>query len=509
MEKHAGKKLSRVLISLYHKDAIDMLLNVLNDLDVEIVSTGGTKAYISEKGYKVKSVEELTGYPSILGGRVKTMHPAIVGGILCQPDHENDQDEMLQYTISAFDMVVVDLYPFEIAAAGGASHHEIIENIDIGGITLIRAAAKNYDNVLVVPSVDYFNEIAELLRRQGGFSTLDDRRRMAAVAFQVSSHYDTMVFNYLNRGDIRVFKESISENLPLRYGENPHQQACYFGRLEEVFDQLGGKPLSYNNLLDVDAAIALMSEFPAPTFSIIKHTNPCGVATRDSIEEAWSEAIAGDPASAFGGIFISNREVDHDLALSINKIFFEVLLAPSFSDEAVGVFGEKKNRVLLKTKSFLTPDARFRSVLNGVLWQTTDYKSILPEQWKSATDRKPSPDEEKDLVFAGSIVKHLKSNAIALIKDSMLIGAGMGQTSRVDALQQALVKARKNGHSLDGAVMASDAFFPFPDCVEIAHKAGITAVLQPGGSIRDSDSIDYCNLAGMAMVMTGHRHFRH
>lgn len=509
MEKQAAKKLSRVLISLYQKDVIDTLLKVLSDLDVEIVSTGGTKTYISEKGYKVKPVEELTGYPSIFGGRVKTLHPAIVGGILCQPQRASDQDEMLHYSIAAFDMVVVDLYPFEAAASGGASHQEIIEKIDIGGITLIRAAAKNYENVLVVPSADYFDEIAKLLHRQNGVITLDDRRRMAAAAFHISSHYDTLVFNYLNKGDIRVFKESINEVLSLRYGENPHQQACYFGRLGEVFEQLGGKPLSYNNLLDVDAALALMSEFSAPTFAIIKHTNPCGIATRDSIDEAWGEAMAGDPASAFGGIFISNREVDHELAVSINEVFFEVLIAPSFSEDAYELLSAKMNRILLKSKSFLTPDARYRSLLNGVLWQTTDYKSIMPEQWEKATDRQPAPDEEKDMIFAGSVVKHLKSNAIALVKDSMLIGAGMGQTSRVDALQQAIDKARKNGHGLDGAVMASDAFFPFPDCVEIAHKAGITAVLQPGGSIRDNESVVYCNKAGMAMVITGHRHFRH
>lgn len=509
MEKQTGKKLSRALISVFNKGSVNNLLHVLNDLDIELISTGGTKNYIQEQGFAVRSVDSLTAFPPILGGRVKTLHPAIMGGILCRPDIDNDLDDMQQYNIEAIDMVVTDLYPFEAAVAQGASHQEIIEKIDIGGVTLIRAAAKNYENVLVVPSTDYFDKTAELLKLHGGYVTLEERRCMAVIAMHISSHYDTAIFNYLNQGNVVAFKESIYDSMALRYGENPHQQARFYGKPEEVFQQLSGKSLSYNNLLDIDAAMALIAEFTAPTFAIIKHTNACGIASRDSIEEAWDEAITGDPTSAFGGIFIANREVDFDLAQSINSVFFEVLLAPSFSQQAFDVLSSKKNRILLKTKPFLLPDIRYRSILNGVLWQTSDYKNAIPEQWKIVTDRMPLPDEEKDMVFANSVVKHLKSNAIALVKDSMLVGAGMGETSRVDALQQAIDRAKKHGHQLEGAVMASDAFFPFADCVEMAHKAGIGAVIQPGGSIRDSDSIDYCNKVGMAMAFTGNRHFKH
>ncbi|MDR4987884.1 MAG: bifunctional phosphoribosylaminoimidazolecarboxamide formyltransferase/IMP cyclohydrolase [Bacteroidales bacterium] len=509
MEKHPGKKLSRALISVYKKEGLQSLVEALQMHDIEIVSTGGTKQFIESLGVDVVAVEDLTSYPPILGGRVKTLHPAIFGGILCRPDKTGDRENMQTHGIQAFDMVVVDLYPFEERLSGGASHEEIIEEIDIGGVSLIRAAAKNFDHVLVVPSSDYFDEIAGLLKKQHGTVTMPDRRRMASVAMNLTSHYDAAIFDYLNNGEINAFKQSILDAKTLRYGENPHQQACFYGKLDEIFEQLHGKELSYNNLLDIDAAMALMAEFSAPSFAIIKHTNACGAATRDSIEEAWEEALAGDPVSAFGGILIANRNIGPELALSINELFFEVLIAPSYDDDSLALLCSGKNRIILKTKSFLMPDYRYRSLLNGVLWQTSDYKNTIPEQWKIPTLRKPTKDEEKDLVFANSVVKHLKSNAIALVKDLMLIGAGNGQTSRVAAVEQAIEKAKAKGHLLEGAVMASDAFFPFPDAVERAHKAGITAVIQPGGSIKDSESVAYCNQANMAMAFTGNRHFRH
>ncbi len=509
MEKQALKKHLRALISVYHKEKIGPLVEVFHSLGIEIVSTGGTMEYIKGMGVPVQSVEERTGYPSILGGRVKSLHPLIFGGILCRPGLDADDRDIQHYDIEAIDIVVVDLYPFEAAIAGGASHNELIEQIDIGGISLIRAAAKNFEHVLVIASANHFNDAISILQHQQGFTSLPDRRRMAAAAFDISSHYDTAIFNYLNNGEIKVFKESIGEAHILRYGENPHQQGCFYGRLDEVFEKLNGKPISYNNLLDIDAAIALMAEFSAPTFAIIKHSNVCGIASRDSIGDAWDEALAGDPVSAFGGVLITNRHIGADVATHINELFFEILIAPSFDEDSLNVLGSKKNRILLKSKAFLMPDESYRSVLNGVLWQTSDHKNSLPEQWKIPTRRKPTADEAKDLVFANSVVKHLKSNAIALVKDLMLIGAGAGQTSRVDALRQAILKAQAQGHSLDGAVMASDAFFPFADSVEIAHKEGITGVIQPGGSVRDKETVGFCDATGMAMAFTGNRHFKH
>ena len=509
MEKHPVKKHLRALISVYHKQNINPLVELLHSLDIEMISTGGTMKYIKEMGFPVRSVEELTGYPSILGGRVKSLHPIIFGGILCRPNVETEGGDIHHYDIQAIDIVIVDLYPFENAVSGGASHEEIIEQIDVGGIALIRAAAKNFEHVLVVPSAKQFDEVASMLRQQKGSTSLLDRRRMAAAAFHVSSHYDIAIFNYLNNGEIKAFKESISEAHFLRYGENPHQQGCFYGQLDEVFDKLSGKPISYNNLLDIDAAIALMAEFSAPTFAIVKHSNVCGIASRDSIEDAWEEALAGDPVSAFGGVLVTNRHVGTDVSRLINELFFEILIAPSFDEESIAFLSSKKNRVLLKSKAFLMPDESYRSVLNGVLWQTSDHKNSIPEQWKIQTRRKPTADEEKDLVFANSVVKHLKSNAIALVKDHVLIGAGTGQTSRIDALQQAIGKAQSQGHSLEGAVMASDAFFPFADSVKVAHKAGITAIIQPGGSVRDHESIEFCDAHEMAMAFTGNRHFKH
>ncbi len=509
MEKHPGKRHVRALISVYNKQAVQPLAEQLHALGVALVSTGGSMEFLKEKGLPVRSVEELTGFPSFLGGRVKTLHPAVFGAILCRPDLETDKRDMEHHGLLAFDMVVTDLYPFEATLASGAPHDEIMEKIDIGGVSLIRAAAKNFQHVLVIPSAAYFDEMANLLKQQGGISYLSDRRSMAAIALHTTSHYDTAIFHYLNEGDVQVFKESIEEAHVLRYGENPHQQGCFYGKLNDVFEQLSGKPLSYNNLLDIDAAMALMAEFSAPSFAIIKHTNACGVASRETIEDAWEEARSGDPASAFGGILIANRNISEELARAINDIFYEVILAPSYDDKSLEVLRSRKNRIILKTKSFLMPEVRYRTVMNGVLWQTSDYKSSIPEQWRVSGDHKPNADEEKDLVFANSIVKHLKSNAIALVKDMKLLGAGMGQTSRVDAVKQAIAKARLWEHDLDGAVLASDAFFPFPDSVEMAQEAGIRSVIQPGGSKNDMASIDFCNKAGMSMVFTSNRHFRH
>ncbi len=509
METHPPKRHLRALISVFDKEASAPLVEALHQLDIALLSTGGTHHFIRSMGIPVQSIESVTGYPSILGGRVKTLHPAIFGGILGRTTHKEDLRDMNDHDIDPIDIVVVDLYPFDQTVKAGASHSEIIEQIDVGGISLIRAAAKNFEHVLVVPGSAYFREVVDLLNKNQGKTTIRDRRSMAAAAMHVSSHYDTAIFNYLNDGTLNVFKESIDKATTLRYGENPHQQGCFYGGSTEVFEQLSGKAISYNNLLDIDAAMGLIAEFPAPTFAIIKHTNACGIASRENIEDAWELALAGDPVSAFGGVLITNTTVDSVVAKKINDLFFEVLMAPSYEDESIDLLKSKKNRILLKTKSFLMPDVRFRSILNGVLWQTSDHKNSIPELWKIQTKKKPGKDEEKDLVFANSVVKHLKSNAIAIVKDLMLLGAGSGQTSRVDALQQAVKKAREGGHDLKGAVMASDAFFPFSDSVEIAHNAGITAVIQPGGSVRDADSINYCNSAGMTMVFTGNRHFKH
>ncbi len=509
MEKHAEKRHRRVFISVHNKNRLKPLVGVLHELEIEMVSSGGTMQFISGMGMPVLAVEELTAYPSILGGRVKTLHPTIVGGILCRPELESDRQDMQTHGLEAFDMVVVDLYPFEASIARGAPHDELIEMIDVGGVSLIRAAAKNYENVLVVPAADYFHEIVQLLVNQNGHSSIDDRRRMAAAAMHVSSHYDTVIFNYLNNEKINVFKESIGEAHILRYGENPHQQACFYGNLDDTFEQLSDKSLSYNNLLDIGAALDLIAEFPQPAFAIVKHNNACGVACHSNIEDAFANALAGDPVSAFGGVFVSNCNITPKLAKAIDEIFYEVLLAPSYDEDALALLNAKKKRILLKTKARMMPETCHRSLLNGVIWQTSDRLNSDPRQWQVATKRKPGAAEEMDMVFANSVVKHLRSNAIALVKNSMMIGAGIGQSSRVDALKQAILKAKEGRHDLKGAVMASDAFFPFADCVKIADEAGIRAVIQPGGSLRDKESVDYCDKANMAMVFTGNRHFRH
>jgi phosphoribosylaminoimidazolecarboxamide formyltransferase / IMP cyclohydrolase len=509
MQPDQPLKVRRALVSVFHKEPARELLEILHQHEVEILSTGGTLDYCRQLGIPCTAVEGLTGYPSILDGRVKTLHPAIFGGILARKDNENDHQQLGEFGIPAIDMVVVDLYPFEETLRSGATHDAIIEKIDIGGITLIRAAAKNYQHVLVVPSVGYFAGVAEQLRLGQGSVSLDFRRRMGAAAFDVSSHYDTNIFGYFNQDYITRFKQSISHSETLRYGENPHQQGVFFGDLEEVFEKLWGKPLSYNNLLDIDGAVQLISEFQDPTFAIIKHTNACGIASRDDLEAAWDAALAGDPVSAFGGILIANRNITAKNAYAINELFFEVLIAPGFDEEALEVLKQKKNRILLRAKNKEMPAGRFRSALNGVLWQGADQAATTEGEWSVVTKRQPQGQEASDMVFANKVVKHLKSNAIALVKNQQLLAAGVGQTSRVDALRQAIAKAEAFGHDLNGAVMASDAFFPFPDCVEIADQAGITAVIQPGGSVRDQDSVDFCNLTGMAMVTTGKRHFKH
>ncbi len=504
------KKIKSALISVYNKQYIDEIVLKLNNYGVKIYSTGGTYEFIKKLGVEVTAVEHLTGYPSILGGRVKTLHPKIFGGILSRRSHVEDSEQVQQFEIPLIDLVIVDLYPFEETVASGASEEEIIEKIDIGGISLIRAAAKNFNDVLVVASRNQYKDLLELLNEKDGLSSLADRRMFAAEAFNITSHYDTAIFNYFNKGyNSAAFKYSIQESKTLRYGENPHQTGVYFGNFEEVFDQLAGKEISYNNLLDIDAAVNLIADFNETTCAILKHNNACGVASRPKLVEAWRDALAGDPVSAFGGIIIANVTIDRETAEEINKIFFEVLIAPDYQADALDILVSKKNRIILKQKKIEFPHVQFRSVLNGVLYQDRDTKTEDESDMRQVTKRAPTSEEVSDLIFANKIVKHTKSNAIVLAKNKQLLASGVGQTSRVDALKQAIVKAGSFGFGLKGAVMASDAFFPFPDCVEIANQAGITAIIQPGGSIRDNDSIEFCNEHNMAMVFTGIRHFKH
>lgn len=503
-------KIKSALISVYSKDGIEEMARALEALGVRIYSTGGTCDFLLEKGIHAIPVETVTSYPSILGGRVKTLHPKVFGGILWRRDQLADVNDVQKYDIPSVDLVVVDLYPFEKTVASAAGEEEIIEKIDIGGISLIRAAAKNYAHVVVVPSAAQYAPFMEILGKNNGFTSLAERRRFAAHAFNVSSHYDSMIFRYFNREEeIPAFKESIQHAMPLRYGENPHQAGVFYGDAAAAFTQLHGKELSYNNLVDIDAAIQLSAEFTAPTVSIIKHTNPCGVATRGNLRDAYTDALACDPVSAFGGIISANGTIDRATAEELNKLFFEILVAEGFESDALELLKSKKNRIILQKNPFAFPRRQFKTVLNGILEQDRDLATEETGDLRPVTDRKPSEAEGEALVFANRIVKHLKSNTIVLVKDKQLIGCGMGQTSRVDALKQAILKARSFGFDPAGAVMASDAFFPFADCVEIAHEAGITAVVQPGGSIRDTDSITYCNEHGMAMVFTGIRHFRH
>lgn len=509
METQYDKKLTRALVSVYDKESASGLIKELHRAGISIISTGGTLSHITDMGIPATSVEKLTAYPEILGGRVKTLHPSVMGGILCRPDHGGDRNDMERMGIDPIDIVVVDLYPFEETLESGASHDELIEKIDIGGISLIRAAAKNFRHVFVIPSKLYFPEAESMLRQGGGKVSIDDRRRMAAAAMEVTSLYDTAISEYLGSGQTGTFRKSVGPGVELRYGENPHQQARFYGDLQGVFEQLSGKPLSYNNLLDVDAAMGLVWEFKKPVIAIIKHGSACGAAERESMDEAWKEALAGDPVSAFGGVIAANREIDAGVAGKISELFFEVLIAPAFTADALEILKQKKKRIILRSLNFEPRQEQYRTALNGVLWQCRDDRNTPPEQWEYPTARRPEANEEEDLFFANTIVKHLKSNAISLVKDNRLIGIGTGQTSRVDALKQAILKAKEFGHELVGAVMASDAFFPFPDCVEIAHREGITAVIQPGGSVRDQESVDFCNKAGMSMVFTGTRHFKH
>ena len=503
-------KIRSALISVYHKDRIDEIAAILARLGIKILSTGGTFDYLKNLGFEVTAVESVTSYPSILGGRVKTLHPKIFGGILYRRDHSGDINELDKYDIPPVDLVIVDLYPFEKTVAATTDEEEIIEKIDIGGISLIRAAAKNFSDVLIVPSAGQYDQLIDLLNTKQGYSDLEDRKYFAAQAFNVSSHYDTHIFGYFNQTSlIQSFKQSITTSFPLRYGENPHQQGLFYGNLDEVFEQLHGKAISYNNIVDIDAAIALISEFTEPTFVIIKHTNACGVASRNTLREAWIDALACDPVSAFGGVITANRLIDMETAEEMNKLFFEILIAEKFDENALELLKSKKNRIILRKKSVILPDRQFKSVLNGVIEQEKDMKTEQGSDFRQVTKKGLTQEEISDLIFANKIVKHQKSNTIVLVKNRQLAGCGVGQTSRVDALKQGILKAKEFNLDLKGAVMASDAFFPFADCVEIAHEAGINAVIQPGGSIRDVDSIGFCDGHDMSMVFTGIRHFKH
>ena len=505
-----NKKIKTALISVYHKDGLDGMLKLLSGYGVKFLSTGGTKSFIESLGYECEAVENLTGYPSILGGRVKTLHPKVFGGILNRRDNEGDREQIAKYEIPEIDLVVVDLYPFEETVASGASEAEIIEKIDIGGISLIRAAAKNYNDVVIVASKNQYAPLCRILEENGdAVTSLADRRYFAKEAFGVSSAYDSAIFNYFDADDASAFRMAVDGVSHLRYGENPHQKGKFFGRFDDMFEKLHGKEISYNNLLDIDAAVNLISDFTEPTFAVLKHNNACGIASRSTVLEAWKDALAGDPVSAFGGVLITNGEIDAATAEDMHKIFFEVCIAPSYTEEALKILEQKKNRIILVLKKIDLPKEQYRSVLNGVLRQDKDLYKESVSDLKQATEKAVTPEQVDDLLFANKVVKHSKSNAIVLAKNKQLLASGIGQTSRVDALKQAIEKARSFNFDLNGAVMASDAFFPFADCVEIAHKAGITAVIQPGGSIRDNESVEYCNSNGIAMVMTGIRHFKH
>ena len=507
----ASRKIKSALISVFHKDGLDEIVKLLDQHDVTIYSTGGTQKFIESHGVKVERVEDLTSYPSILDGRVKTLHPKVFGGILARRD-EDHLGQLAKYDMPEIDLVIVDLYPFEDTVKSTDDEEAIIEKIDIGGIALIRGAAKNFNDVVIVPSKNEYPLIQKILAEQNAESTLADRKELARRAFKVSSHYDTAIFNYFDReSDDVSFKHSLMDSQVLRYGENPHQQGIFFGELDAMFEKISGKELSYNNLVDVDAAVNVMSEFVDcdPTFAVLKHTNTCGIATRATVLEAWHAALAGDPVSAFGGILISNTKVNLATAEEINKLFYEVVIAPDFDQDAIDLLTKKKKRVLMKINRWHVNDKSFKSILNGVIQQDTDRSMESSDKMECVTDAQATAQQLSDLEFANKCVKHLKSNTIVLVRDNQLLGMGCGQTSRVDALRQAIAKAQAFGFDLEGCVMASDAFFPFPDCVEIAHDAGIAAVVQPGGSIKDSLSVDYCNSKSMPMLMTGVRHFKH
>jgi len=503
------KIIQNALISVFYKDGLEAVLEKLTSLGIKLYSTGGTYDFIREKGYDAETIESLTSYPSILGGRVKTLHPKVFGGILARRENEGDRQQLEEYQIPTFDLVIVDLYPFEKTVASTDNEQEIVEKIDIGGISLIRAAAKNFKDVLVVPSSSIYDELISTLDRQGGKTNIEDRKYFAAQAFNVSSHYDAAIFNWIKPPNISALKVSQQQANVLRYGENPHQEGIFYGNLDEVFEQVHGKAISYNNLLDLDAAINLINDFDETTFAVIKHNNACGLASREKLKDAWTDALAGDPVSAFGGVLVTNKKIDKETADEINKIFFEIILAPGYDDDALEVLKTKKNRIILKKKSYRFPDKQYRSLLNGALTQVKDTVTEKLENLANKTTVSPTPEQIEDLLFANKIVKHTKSNTIVLAKNKQLVGSGTGQTSRVDALRHAIDKAKNFELPIKGSVMASDAFFPFADSVEIADHAGIKAVIQPGGSIRDKDSIAYCNAHGLSMVFTGIRHFKH
>ena len=506
MEK---KQIKRALVSVYHKDKLDIIIQKLHSEGVEFISTGGTQSFIESLNIPCQAVEDLTGYPSILGGRVKTLHPKVFGGILSRRDNAQDNEQIEDYEIPEIDLVIVDLYPFEATVAAGADEPTTIEKIDIGGISLIRAAAKNYTDVVIVASQDQYEPLLEIITSNGAQTTLEERRWFAKEAFAVSSHYDSAIFNYFDGTEASAFRYSENNSKVLRYGENPHQRGVFFGKFEDLFEQLQGREISYNNLLDIDASVNLMNDFDDITFAILKHNNACGIASRPVLVDAWNAALAGDPISAFGGVLITNAIIDKATAEEMNKIFFEVVIAPDYDLEAIQILSQKKNRIILILKEAKAKAQQFRSVLNGVLMQDKDTHTVTANDLKVVTEKAPTTEEIEDLLFANKIVKHTKSNAIVFAKNKQMFASGVGQTSRVDALRQAVDKASAFNFDLKGAVMASDAFFPFPDCVQIASEAGITAVIQPGGSINDKLSIETCNEAGVSMVTTGYRHFKH
>ena len=496
------------LISVFYKDGLEPVVRKLHSLGVALYSTGGTQTFIEQLGIPCTSVESVTGYPSILGGRVKTLHPKVFGGILARRALEQDQQHIKEYEIPLLDLVIVDLYPFEETVKQTTDEKTIIEKIDIGGVSLIRAAGKNFNDVCIVASRDQYGELLQLLETQNGVTSLHDRKHFAALAFAECAHYDVAIASYFSQiSATGRFQLSFGNEKSLRYGENPHQSAAFYGDLDAMFEKLNGKELSYNNLVDVDAACQIISEFSKPAFAIIKHTNVCGIAERDNVTHAWEAALACDPESAFGGVLITNQTIDIDAAQKINELFFEILIAPSFDDDALELLKSKKNRNLLQQKKPFYPTKEYKRILNGILVQDADTQNFA--EWKEAGARNSSDAEKEDLLFANIVCKHLKSNAIAIVKDKQLIGKGCGQTSRIDALRQALEKSKQSGFIIKGSVMASDAFFPFNDCVSMAHDAGITAVIHPGGSVRDNDSIQFCKEHDMAMVITGLRHFKH
>ena len=509
-----SRKIKSALISVFDKDGLEPILRLLADNGVSLISTGGTHAFIESLGFECAKAESLTGFPSIFGGRVKTLHPAIMGGILQRREMEEDRSEAEKYSIPEIDLVIVDLYPFEKTVATTDCEQDIIEKIDIGGISLIRAAAKNFKDVVIVASKAQYPLLQDILAVSGAETTLAQRQNFARLAFGVSSAYDSAIFNWFDRSEPQALRLAVDGHKSLRYGENPHQKAAFFGDFEQMFSQLHGKEISYNNLLDIDAAVKLVTEFDGAdyegqkAFCVLKHNNACGAAVRPTVLQAWTDALACDPVSAFGGVLITNGEIDEATAAEINKIFFEVIIAPAYTEKALEILKSKKNRIILEARSLQLPAMRYRSALNGVLAQEDDCVTT-PAETTDACARKATPEEIADLKFANAIVKCSKSNAIVLAKNGCLLASGVGQTSRIDALRQAIEKAKSFGFDLNGAVMASDAFFPFSDCVQTAHEAGITAVIHPGGSIRDAESVEYCDNNGMAMLVTGVRHFRH